>query len=66
MKVKVEIQGKKKVVALVDGAKVEDVIRALGLHPDMYVPIVNNKVVPVDYEITNDTKIKLLKVISGG
>ena len=46
--------------------KVEDLVRHLNLKPDEVVALKGKKPVPIDYEISDDDEITIIKVSSGG
>ena len=68
MKVHVRLEREDEVVTveLSEHATIEDLLKKLGLYADMYVPVINNKVVPIDLKLAPNAHIRLIKVISGG
>jgi sulfur carrier protein ThiS len=53
-------------VDLVDGATAEDALRAIGLHPDEWIPVRGKDPIPLDEPLEDDEDIKLISVVSGG
>jgi sulfur carrier protein len=48
------------------GSRVEDAMRALGLYPDAWVPVRGDTPVPVDEELKDGDRLKLVAAVSGG
>jgi sulfur carrier protein ThiS len=48
------------------GSTVEQMIRALGLYPDAWIPIKGETPVPLDEVLKDGDEIKLIAVVSGG
>jgi len=55
-----------KKVEVAEGAKVEDVIRALGLRPDGWIAVLDDIPLPSDEPLREGDAIKLISVVSGG
>jgi len=51
---------------LEDGSRVEDAMRALGLYPDAWVPVRGDTPVPIDEELKDGDRLKLMSAVSGG
>lgn len=49
-----------------ENAKVEDVVKMLGLNPVEYVAILDGRVVPEDEPVGGAAVLKLVPVVSGG
>ncbi|MEM0343118.1 MAG: MoaD/ThiS family protein [Thermoplasmata archaeon] len=45
---------------------VQDMIQALGLYPDAWIALRNDRPVPLDDELADGDEIKLIAVVSGG
>ncbi len=48
------------------GSKAEDAIRALGLYPDAWVPVRDDTPIPIDEELKDGDRLKLIAAVSGG
>lgn len=48
------------------GSRVEDAIRALGLYPDAWIPVMDETPVPIDEKLKDGDKLKLIAAVSGG
>lgn len=48
------------------GSRVEDAIRALGLYPDEWVPVRGDTPLPLDGELRDGDRLKLIAAVSGG
>jgi len=55
-----------RMIDLDDGSRVEDVMRALGLYPDAWVPVMGDTPVPIDEELKDGDRLKLVSAVSGG
>ncbi len=55
-----------KMLDLDDGSRVEDAMRTLGLYPDAWVPVMGGTPVPVDEELKDGDRLKLVSAVSGG
>jgi sulfur carrier protein ThiS len=69
MKVKVEIQPDNKVIDIdidKDSAIVTDVLLKLNIKPDTVIVIKKNIPIPIDENIENGDKLKIIRVASGG
>ena len=53
-------------VDMPEGAKVEDVVRALGLVPDGWIAVRGDVPLPSDEPVANGDDLKLISVVSGG
>ena len=49
-----------------EGAKVEDVVRALGLLPDGWIAVRGDIPLPLDEPMKEGDEVKLISVVSGG
>jgi len=57
---------KLKVLELQKGASVEDAIRALGLFPDAWIAVRDERPLPLDEPLEDGDELKLVSVVSGG
>lgn len=48
------------------GARVEDIVKLLGLNTEEYVAVLDGRVVPDDELVVEPSKLKLIPVVSGG
>jgi len=67
IKIRVEMKnGKRTAVSSKSGSTIQDIMKRLGLKPDMYVAVKNGANVPIDEPLSDGDCIKLLEVASGG
>ncbi|MBN1678021.1 MAG: hypothetical protein JW880_05730 [Candidatus Thermoplasmatota archaeon] len=48
------------------GSKAEDAIRALGLYPDAWIPVRDDTPIPIDEELRDGDRLRLVAAVSGG
>lgn len=53
-------------VELHETARVEDLIRALGLFPDAWIAVREDRPLPIDEPLIDGDDVKLVAVVSGG
>ncbi|MFQ6107596.1 MAG: hypothetical protein ACE5QF_08455 [Thermoplasmata archaeon] len=68
MKLHVEMlpSGEKRILKFPDEASGFDVVHALELKPDAHILVREGRPIPMDEELRNGERIKLIKVASGG
>ena len=66
MKIKVIIDGKKRVLNYKKGMKIVDLARENKIVLSNYIVIVNGNIVPEDEIVKDKDKIEFLKIASGG
>ena len=64
--VKLSRNNKTKKIKLVNGSKVEDVLKKIKLKPDTVVTMYKNQPIPIDEELTDGQELTILQVSSGG
>jgi|GEM_PF-1573393 len=58
--------GEEKKLRVKQGARVEDILKMLGLNREAVLCLLNNELVTEIERITEDCKLKILSVVSGG
>ena len=68
MKIKVKISRTNEIkeVNLDNGASVQSLLKKINLKPDTIIVLNNNKLIPIDDELTNGEELTILQVSSGG
>ena len=68
MKIQVKTlpENKKKEIDIKSGSKIIDLIRKINLKPDSIVVLKDTVPIPIDDEITENQKLTIIKVSSGG
>lgn len=69
LKVLVELlpgRKKAKTIELNPGSTAEDAMRALGLYPDGWIPVRGDSPIPIDEELRDGDRLRLIAVVSGG
>jgi sulfur carrier protein ThiS len=69
MRIKVKTQPtpiRTRSLELEEGSTAIDAIRAMGLFPDAWIPLNDDRPVPLDHVLKDGDEIRLIAVVSGG
>jgi len=63
----INLENKKEETLVVKrGEKITNILKRMEINPEEVIAVLNDSVVPIEEEITEDSKLELVPVVSGG
>ena len=63
----INLENKKEETLVVKrGEKITNILKRMEINPEEVIAVLNDTVVPIEEEITGDSKLELVPVVSGG
>ncbi len=66
MLVRVLYRGEEKTFDMKEGETIYDLMKKMGLHPDVTIAMVDGKPVPEDVRVSDGMVVEMITVVSGG